>query len=108
MMSVYTRLNRKVVQKYHTAHGSITILVLALGVLAPRRSNKRRRYDQRTGSARGLKNCPVVTFSGDYTGQRHSPLRQLTPAKCLRTGSAVDVSKRDVPAFRGAVSKIRR
>lgn len=28
----------------------------------------------------GLKNDRWLTFSGDYTGQRHSPLNQITPA----------------------------
>src|SRR5437667_6551501 len=61
--------------------GSITIFMLALGVLAPA-------AQQQTAQApitaqdllAGLKNpSRWLTFSGDYTGQRHSPLKQLTP-----------------------------
>src|SRR3989441_6923575 len=61
--------------------GSITIFMLALGVLAPA-------AQQQTAQAPiterdlldGLKNpARWLTFSGDYSGQRHSPLKQLTP-----------------------------
>src|ERR1700730_3584092 len=62
---------------------SVAALTLLLGVLA-------HAGQQESASVQiteqdllgGLKNpSRWLTFSGDYTGQRHSPLKQLTPQK---------------------------
>ena len=35
-----------------------------------------------------------LTYSGDYTGQRHSPLKQITPQNVSRPDASMDVSDR--------------
>src|ERR1700737_4341828 len=60
---------------------SVTAIVLALGVLSLAGQQQTTQV-QITGQdlLDGLKNSSRwLTFSGDYTGQRHSPLKQLTP-----------------------------
>jgi alcohol dehydrogenase (cytochrome c) len=60
---------------------SIVALALTLGVPALA-GQQQTAPDQITGQdlLEGLKNpSRWLTFSGDYTGQRHSPLKQLTP-----------------------------
>src|ERR1700730_16109439 len=60
---------------------SVIALVLALAVLSPAGQQQTTQV-QITGRdlLEGLKNpSRWLTFSGDYTGQRHSPLKQLTP-----------------------------
>src|SRR5215470_19837734 len=59
----------------------LTILALALGVVAPA-AQQPLPYASITQQdlLDGLKNpARWLTFSGDYTGQRHSPLKQITP-----------------------------
>src|SRR5262249_48428438 len=59
----------------------LTILALALGVVAPA-AQQLLPYSSITQQnlLDGLKNpSRWLTFSGDYTGQRHSPLKQITP-----------------------------
>src|ERR1700692_2871676 len=60
---------------------SVTALILTLGVpvlAGPRESAQAPITDQ--DLLDGLKSpTRWLTFSGDYTGQRHSPLKQLTP-----------------------------
>ena len=50
------------------------------------------------------------TFSGDYSGQRHSPLTQITPDNVHRLARAVDVSDRhhSAPRLRGHAAGGRR
>ena len=36
-----------------------------------------------------------LTYSGDYSGQRHSPLKQITPENARRLVGAVDIPDRD-------------
>jgi alcohol dehydrogenase (cytochrome c) len=59
----------------------LTIMALALGVVAPA-AQQPLPYSSITQQnlLDGLKNpSRWLTFSGDYTGQRHSPLKQITP-----------------------------
>src|SRR5438552_4167234 len=60
---------------------SITVLTFTLGVLAPA-AQQQTAQPPITGQdlLQGLKNpSRWLTFSGDYSGQRHSPLRHLSP-----------------------------
>src|ERR1700687_5895279 len=60
---------------------SVSALVLALALLSPAGQQQTTQV-QITGQdlLEGLKNpSRWLTFSGDYTGQRHSPLKRLTP-----------------------------
>src|SRR5216117_2747956 len=60
---------------------SITVFTLTLGVLATGAQQQTAQVPITEQVLReGLKNpSRWLTFSGDYTGQRHSPLKQLTP-----------------------------
>ncbi len=52
-----------------------------------------------------------LTFSGDYSGRRHSPLTQITPANVHRLARPVDVSighDDPRPRFRGDGARARR
>ena len=52
-----------------------------------------------------------LTFSGDYTGQRHSPLTQITPRNVRRLSAAVDFPSRDTrprPRLRDDAARARR
>ena len=52
-----------------------------------------------------------LTFSGDYTGQRHSPLRQITPRNVRSARPAVDVPVRHLrarPRLRDDAARARR
>ena len=57
------------------------VLTLTLGVLAPAAQQQTAPIPiTERDLMEGLKNpSRWLTFSGDYTGQRHSPLKQLTP-----------------------------
>ena len=57
------------------------VLTLTLGVLAPAAQQQTAPIPiTERDLIEGLKNpSRWLTFSGDYTGQRHSPLKQLTP-----------------------------
>src|SRR5215467_10629511 len=57
------------------------ILALALGIVAPAGQQQLPYASIRQQDLLdGLKNpARWLTFSGDYTGQRHSPLKQITP-----------------------------
>ena len=60
---------------------SITVLTLTLGLLvsAAQQQNALRQISEQD-LLEGLKNpSRWLTFSGDYSGQRHSPLKQVTP-----------------------------
>src|ERR1700674_3806695 len=57
---------------------ALTLMVGVLGAAAQQESAPVQITDQ--DLLGGLKNpSRWLTFSGDYTGQRHSPLKQLTP-----------------------------
>src|SRR5947207_2389680 len=60
---------------------SITVFTLTLGVLAPAAQQQTAQVPvTEQDLLAGLKNpSRWLTFSGDYTGQRHSPLTQVTP-----------------------------
>ncbi|HSZ20673.1 MAG TPA: hypothetical protein VK770_12830 [Candidatus Acidoferrum sp.] len=88
---------------------SVTALFVTLGVPAlagPQEAAPAQITDQ--DLLAGLKNpSRWLTFSGDYTGQRHSPLKQLTPrnvAGLPRNGFFKPIS----PAFPGAALRTRR
>src|SRR6478752_9305336 len=50
----------------------------------------------------GLKNPERwLTYSGDYTGQRHSPLKQITPANVSRLSSQWTFQAEGMPVARG-------
>ena len=50
----------------------------------------------------GLKNAGRwLTYSGDYTGQRHSPLTQITPANVSRLTSQWTFQAEGMPVARG-------
>jgi alcohol dehydrogenase (cytochrome c) len=60
--------------------GLVTLLIFMLGALAPAAQQLEHPSITQKDLLDGLKNpARWVTFSGDYTGQRHSPLKQLTP-----------------------------
>jgi len=60
---------------------SVMVLTLTLGVLAPAAQQQTAPIPiTERDLMEGLKNpSRWLTFSGDYTGQRHSPLKQVTP-----------------------------
>src|SRR5947208_16278587 len=60
---------------------SITVFTLTLGVLAPAAQQQTAQVPiTEQVLLEGLKNpSRWLTFSGDYSGQRHSPLKQVTP-----------------------------
>src|SRR5215510_5343976 len=60
---------------------SVTVLGLTLGVVATTAQQQvNERPITQQDLIEGLKNpTRWLTFSGDYSGQRHSPLKQLTP-----------------------------
>ncbi len=59
---------------------AVTALIVTFGLLAPAAQQPAPASISGQDLLDGLKNpSRWVTFSGDYTGQRHSPLKQLTP-----------------------------
>src|SRR5438552_14824875 len=73
---------------------SITVLTFTVGVLAPA-AQPQTAQSPITGQdlLQGLKNpSRWLTFSGDYSGQRHSPLQQLTPQNVAGLVPQLDLS----------------
>ena len=59
---------------------SVTVLTLTFGALVTGAQQQAQRPITSEDLLEGLKNpSSWLTFSGDYSGQRHSPLKQLTP-----------------------------
>src|SRR5580765_7557851 len=81
---------------------SVTILILALGVLVTAAQQQAAQVPiTERDLLEGLKNpSRWLTFSGDYTGQRHSPLKLLTPQNVAGL-VAQWVFQTDVPGLPG-------